>query len=457
MRKPFTLNLPQQPAYDFIAGTPRCALFADMGVGKTSLALCVQDMLRLAGVVKRPTLVIGPKRVARDTWPDEVAKWDFTRDTRISAIVGTLAECEAALKRDAEVYTVNYERLPWLIERYLKKWPFGTVIADESTRLKGHRSKGQGGQRTAALARVTHLLTDRWINLTGTPSPNGLKDLWGQTWYLDRGQRLGRTYTAFKQRWFMPNWSGHGITPLPFAQEQIQGLIADICMTIDPADYYDIKKPMVTPLRVHMPAAALKQYKRLEDTMFTELLSGTALEVFNAGSLTNKCLQFANGAVYTKYPVWEAVHNAKLEALESVGNETSVPLLVAYEFKSDLARLKAAFPKGAELATDRGLKAFKAGDAPYGFAHPGSMGHGIDGLQYVTHVLVRYGHGWDFEQRLQMAGRIGPMRQMQAEKNVVVKHIDIITDQTLDDVVIARHDSKRSVQDLLLEACKRRK
>lgn len=456
-RQPFTLSAPQLDAYDFVSETPRCALFADMGIGKTSLALVIQDMLRLAGVVRRPTLVAGPKRVAKDTWPNEVAKWDFTKDMTISAIVGDRDQRLAALKRDAEIYTCNYEQLPWLVDHFLERWPFGTVIADESTRLKNFRMKGQGGQRATALARVTHILTDRWINLTGTPSPNGLKDLWGQTWYLDRGQRLGMTYTAFKERWFRPSWTGKGIEPLIYAQDQIQKAIADICLTLDARDYFDIKEPLIHPVRVTLPPAAMKQYKRLEDTMYTELVSGTAIEVFNAGSLANKCMQFANGAAYTKRPAWEEVHTAKIEALESIANESSAPLFVAYEFQSDLARLKKAFPGAAELSTDRGLAAFTGGHAQLGLAHPGSMGHGIDGLQYVTNFGVRFGHGWDMEQRMQMAGRIGPVRQMQAGFDRVVEWYDIIADDTIDDVLIARHVSKRAVQDLLMEACKRRK
>lgn len=455
-RQSFILSAPQKVAYPFLIDNPRCALFADMGLGKTSIALVVQDALRLAGLVRKPTLVLGPMRVCRDTWPNEVAKWDVTADTRISAIVGSKDNRLAALKRDAEVYTCNYEHLPWLVEHFLEKWPFGTVIADESTKLKNFRMKGQGGARATAIARVAHTLTKRWINLTGTPSPNGLKDLWGQMWYVDRGERLGRTYTAFKERWFRPSWTGHGIEPMPFSQQQIQEKIADICLTLDAKDYFPIKEPHTTPIRVTLPPAALKAYKRLEDTMYTELLSGTAIEVFNAGSLANKCMQFANGAAYTKIPAWEVVHNAKIEALESIGNEMTMPILVAYEFRSDLARLKAAFPTGVELATERGLAAFKGGHAPFGFAHPGSMGHGIDGLQYTTHVMARFGHGWDMESRMQMAGRIGPVRQFQAGFNRVVELYDIIADDTIDDIIIARHVTKRAVQDLLLDACKRR-
>lgn len=456
-RRHLTLKQENRDVIDFVLDHPRCCIFADMGMGKTLSSLIAADILMMDGRATGPTLVLGPKRVCEDTWPDEVEKWDALADMEISAIVGDVERRRAAMKRDVPIYTCNYEQLPWLVDHYQERWPFRQVVADESTRLKGFRLMGQGGERVTWLGRVAHSKTVRWVNLTATPTPNGLKDLWGQMWFVDRGVRLGRTHGAFMERWFRKKFSGHGVEPMPFAQEQIQAKIADVCITLDPRDYYDIQEPIVNPIRVHMPASALARYKRLEDTMFTELESRTQIEVFNAGSLTNKCLQFANGAVYTKYPEWEAVHNAKLEALESVAEETSVPLLVAYEFKSDLARLKAAFPKGVELATPKGLAAFKTGAAPMGFAHPASMGHGIDGLQTVTNILVRFGHGWDLEQRIQMLGRIGPMRQIQAGFDRPVFVHDLIADGTLDDTVIARHASKQSVMDLLLAACKRRK
>lgn len=441
---------------DFMLEHPRCAIFADVGMGKTLDALILDDILRLTGMCSRPTLVLGPRQVCEDTWPNEAAKWDALTDTRVSAIVGTLEERLAALRRPAEVYTCNYEQLPWLVAYWMEKWPYGQVFADEATRLKGHRLRGQGGLRTNWIMRPAHMLTDRWVNLTATPAPNGLKDLWGQMWFLDRGQRLGRTHTAFMHRWFRKKFSGHGVEPMPFAQEQIQAAISDICLTLDPRDYYDIKEPHVTEVRVSLPPKALAIYKRLEDKMFAELESGTPIEVFNAGSLTNKCRQFGNGAVYTTWPAWEAVHNAKIEALESIAEQSSMPILVAYDFKSDLARLLKAFPKGVDLKKREGKEAFKRGDAPFGFMQPGAS-LGIDGLQYATCHMVRFGHTWNWEDRYQMAGRIGPMRQIQAGFDRVVRIQDIIADDTLDDLVIAATDAKCSVEDALKQACKKRR
>jgi len=454
-RKPLTLREINKVAYDFLLAHPRCNLFADVGSGKTLDALLVQDALRLCGLIDKPTLVLGPLRVARDTWPEEAAKWDVFKDTRVSVVVGTLDQRLAALKREAEIYTVNYEQLPWLVEHYQDKWPFGTVIADESTRLKSFRLN-KSGERAKAIARVAHTLTDRWINLTGTPSPNGLKDLWGQMWFIDRGQRLGRTYTAFMERWFRTGYSGFGIVPFPHSAAEIHALIADVSLTLDPRDFFDVREPHVTQIDVTLPPKALAFYLELERAMYAEF-EDFSIEAFNAGALTNKCCQAANGAVYTEYPSWKSLHNAKLEALESISSETSDPLLVGYYFKSDLERLKKTFPKGVDLAHKDGLVAFKSGYAPFGWAHPGSVGHGIDGLQHVCHNLVRFGHSWNLEHTLQLLGRIGPTRQFQAGLNRVVNVYNLVARDTIDEVMIARYHTKVSVQDALLAACKRRK
>lgn len=455
--KPLLLRPPQVPMVDWMRYHKRGSLWAGMGIGKSSAALFVLELLRLLGEINKPTLVIGPMRVARDTWPEEVEKWTQFASTSIVPLTGTAIERAMKSRRDAQIFTISYELLPWLVEHYMERWPFRQVIADESDRLKGFRLK-QGGQRAHSLARVAHTLVDRWINLTGTPSPNGLKDLWGQQWYVDRGARLGKSYDAFTKRWFQRKWSGHGIEPLPFAAEQIHKLLADCCLTVDPKDYFDLKDPIVTPIKVHLPESARKIYKKLEDEMFAKLECGGEIEAFNAAALTNKCLQLANGAVYTQYPEWRAVHNEKIEALESIQAESGgTPLLVAYQFKSDKARLLEAFPKAVDLVDRKGMAAFRAGNAPIGLAHPASLGHGIDGLQNVTNILVRFGHDWNLGTRMQMLERIGPMRQVQAGFDRPVFIYDIIAEDTVDEDVIDAHAAKRSVQDSLLAAMKSRR
>lgn len=455
--KELILRAPQFPMVDWVRENKRCALWASMGIGKTTAVLFTLDIMRLLGEIgDKPTLVIGPMRVARDTWPEEVSRWTQFKDLRIVALTGLAGVRKDKLRAKADIFTINYELLPWLVAQYTDHWPFRQVIADESDRLKGFRSR-QGGQRAHAIARVAHTLVDRWVNLTGTPSPNGLKDLWGQTWYLDRGERLGRTYSAFTQRWFQKRWSGFGFDALPHAAAQIHESLRDISLTVDAKDYFNLDEPVVTRINVTLPTAARKIYKRLEKEMFAELACGTAIEVFNAAALTNKCLQLANGAVYSPHPTWKAIHDEKIEALRSIQAESGgTPLLVAYSFKSDVARLKEAFPKGVELNTSEGMKAFRAGDAPMGFAHPKSMGHGIDGLQNVTNILVRFGHDWNLGDRMQMIERIGPMRQIQSGFTRPVFVYDIVATDTVDEDVIASHTSKMSVQEALLASMKRK-
>jgi hypothetical protein len=443
---------------DWVAGHKRCALWAGMGIGKSSAQLFTLDLLKLQGVIgDSPTLVLGPKRVARDTWPEEVAKWEQFKDLRIMPLVGTSKQRLDRLKAKADIFTMSYDLAPWLVEHFQERWPFRQVVADESDRLKGFRSR-QGGERARALGRIAHNLTDRWVNLTGTPSPNGLKDLWGQTWFLDRGERLGRTFSAFTQRWFRPNWNGFGVTPLPHADKEIHAALQDICLTIDPKDYFDLKEPIITTIKVKLPPAARKIYKALEKELFAELGDLGNIEVFNAAALTNKCLQLANGAVYTEYPKWAPIHDEKIEAVRSIVAEAGgMPVLLAYQFKSDVARLKAAFPSAVELSSATGMEAFRAGDSPIGLAHPKSLGHGIDGLQYVTNILIRFAHGWNLGEEMQLYERIGAMRQLQAGLDRHVWVYDIIAENTVEEDAVAAHAAKRGVQDALLLAMKRRR
>lgn len=444
---------------DFILDHPRCALFAGMGMGKTLMALTVADARYAAEQISAPTLVIGPKRVARDTWATEAAKWEHLRNVETVYIGGDKNQREAALKKDVAIFTTNYEQLPWLVDRFGEKWPFKSVIADESTKLKGFRLQ-QGGRRAQALGKIAWNYVDFWLNLTGTPAPNGLIDLWGQTWFLDRGERLGRTFGAFCERWFYRPPRGVGefskLQPHKHAEKEIYSKLRDICLTLDPKDWFDIDDPIVTQVKVKLPPPAMKIYKEFEKTMYAELLDQSELEVFNAAALTNKCLQIANGAVYYGNEGYKPVHDAKLEALESIVNESGgMPVLVAYQFVSDKERILKAFPGFVDISTKKGMEAFRSGNAVGGLAHPKSMGHGIDGLQDVTNILVRFGHDWNLEERLQMLERIGPVRQKQSGHDRPCLIYDLVAEGTIDETVIARHETKREVQDLLLAAMKR--
>ena len=461
-RKVFTPRVYQDAVIQWELDKPRNGIWAGMGMGKTVSTLTTLDILEISE--PGPALVLAPLRVASSTWPDEAKKWEHLKNVEVSAVVGTPEERRAALRRPATVYTMNYDNLPWLVEHFDKKWPFRKVVADESTRLKNFRLR-QGGKRAHALGRVAHSLANRFIELTGTPAPNGLQDLWGQAWFLDKGLRLGRSYDAFKSRWFQSIQVGADrnatrLDPLPFAQEQIEDLMRDLCMSLDARDYFDISEPIVNVVRVELPARARNLYKDMEREMFLALDCGTEIEAFNAASKTIKCLQLANGAIYTNESgtEWAEVHDVKLQALEEIVEEAAgMPVLVAYHFKSDLARLLKAFPKGRALDKNpQTITDWNAGKIPVLFAHPDSAGHGLN-LQDGGNILVFFGHWWNLEAFLQIIERIGPTRQAQAGHDRPVWIYHIVAADTVDEIVMARRDSKRDVQDLLLEAMKQRK
>jgi hypothetical protein len=447
-----------------ILDTPRCAVWAGMGLGKSVSFLTAVDILTTVGDVslKQPAIIFAPLRVARDTWPAEAAKWEHLRDINVVPIIGDEDQRRKALRERELVYSINYENLPWLVDtlkRQSRDWPFKMAGADESTKLKGFRLS-QGTHRAKALGTVAHSVIERFVELTGTPSPNGLQDLWGQMWFVDGGQRLGRSHEAFKQRWFQRSHTGYGIDPLPFAQKEIEERLADVAISLNAADYFDIEKPIVTVIPVRLPAKARAIYDEMEKRMFAEI-AGHEVEAFNAAARTNKCLQLCNGAAYVGQAPsteWVEVHDVKIEALESVSEEAGgMPIIVAYNFKSDLARLKKHFPKGVDLATTAGMKEFRAGKAPYGFAHPASLGHGVDGLQDVTNILAFFGVNWDLELHDQIIERIGPVRQMQSGFKRPVFLYYILAEDSVDYMVMERLEGKRSVQDILLEAMKHKR
>lgn len=433
----------------------RCALWVPMGMGKSASVLIALDSLRLVEDIF-PTLIIAPLRVAQSTWPDEVAKWKNFEHFKVSAIVGDKDARMAALGKKADIYTTNYEQLPWLVGLYGKKWPFKTIIADESTRLKSFRVR-QGGQRAKALGKVAHTHADRFIELTGTPSPNGLQDLHGQIWFLDQGERLGRTYTAFEQRWFTKDWNGFSSSPMPHAQSEIESKLSDICLSFEASDYFDLEKPILNKLYVKLPPRARKLYDDMEKRMFVEL-EGDNIEAFNAATKTMKCLQFANGAAYTNEDAteWKEIHNEKIKALESIVEEAAgMPILVAYHFRSDLDRLKRAFPSGRSLDKDpQTIKDWNAGKIPILFAHPASAGHGLS-LQDGGNIIVFFSVNWNLEEHLQIIERIGPVRQKQSGYDRPVFIHYILAENTVDDMVLERIQTKRSVQDILMDAMKK--
>ncbi len=443
----------QQEALAHLYKVRRGALWMPMGGGKTVTTLTALEHLSLVEDVY-PALVLAPLRVARSTWPEEVRKWRHLRHLKVTVITGTPKQRERAADTDADIYCTNYDQLVWLRQHYGDAWPFKTVIADELTRLKSFRLR-QGGSRARALGEVVHDKVGRFIGLTGTPAPNGLKDLWGQIWFLDKGERLGKTFSAFEMRWFTKGYDGFSLVPQPHAQQEIQAKLKDICLTVSglPVD-----EAQVVPIYIDLWPSARRAYDEMEHDMYTEL-DKIGVEAANAAVRTQKCLQLANGAVYTDdNGGWEVLHNAKLDALESIIEEANgAPVLVAYNFKHDLQRLRDRFRHARVLDADPDtIRQWNAGRIQLLLAHPASAGHGLN-LADGGNILAFFGVNWNLEEYMQIIERIGPMRQKQAGHDRPVMIYPILARDTVDEVVMERLQSKRSVQEVLLEALQRRK
>lgn len=442
---------PYQPiARDFAIDVPRCNLWLDMGMGKTVSVLSALDILWLAGSRYHPALVIAPKRVARDTWAPEAAKWDHLRHLRVSPILGDRKQRAAAARRPADVYTINYENLPWLVEFFGRKdWPFRIVIADESRKLSSFRIR-HGGVRAAALSKVARR-TGRWVNLTGTPAPEGVADLWGPQWFVDFGKSLGATHTAFSERWFYK--TEYGMEPRgDYVQEEAMELIAPTTLSMRAKDWIDgYYEPTSRPVYVDLPAKARRVYEDMEIEMLAELDCLTEVEAMNSGSKYGKCSQIASGGIYTDQLTkeWKPVHDAKLNALGEIFDELcGDPLLIAYHFKHDLARIIKKFPFVKVYESEQDMHDWNAGKFKAMAVHPASAGHGLNFQDGGCNICF-FSQIPSLELRQQVIERIGPVRQLQAGHPRPVLVWDIITRDTVNEVDYARADNKGRRQDML--------
>ncbi len=460
---------------DHMIANPRCAIWAFMGAGKSVSTLTAIDRMRLAGTIDSAVLIVAPLRVAKDVWPVEVQEWAHLNDLTVVPILGTETQRMNALREPAEIYTINFDNLVWLIETWGEHWPYKTIVIDESTKLKGLRAnirenangtnwvQGKGAVRPKALLDVMfkHKI-ERFIELTGTPAPNGLIDLWGQLFFLDFGKRLGRAFEAFKNRWFRPAKDGFGCEPIETAQKDIEAQVKDVCLSLKAEDWFDLKSPIVRPIYIDLPPSAKSQYREMEKNFYTEI-QNEPVEAFNAGAKTQKLLQMASGAAYLGKPTdpgerrWAESHDAKLDALEEIVEESAgAQLLVAYTFKSDLARILKRFPKAVHFGHDNSVVTrWNKLQIPMLVAHPASVGHGLS-LQHGGYILVRFSSDWNGEQFDQMLERIGPVRQAQSGYNRNVFEYRIIARGTIDEDVYESHASKRSVQDCLIDGMRRR-
>lgn len=457
---------PQRLITSAILNHERLHVWAGMGMGKTGATLDALDILSVAE--DGPTLVIGPLRVAEVTWPDEVAKWDHLGGWRVSPIIGDQATRLKALRADANLFTVNFENVPWLVEQFKKRpWPFPCVVFDESTRLQGFRLR-QGSAQAGALGKVAHSQVRRWINLTGTPAPNGLKGLYGQDWFITEGRALGRTWSQFEenffqrghQTWISPDGGTTkkypALIPVSWAQEEIENRLRPHTISLRTRDYYpDLKEPIRNVIKVKLPTKARNHYREMERKFFTEV-RGHEIEAVHAAAKSIKLLQIASGAVYDAEHEWHEVHDAKLQALRSVIMEANgAGVLAVYHFKPTLFRMQKGFNRGVLIKSAESIRAWCAGEIELGFVHPQSIGHGIS-LQDGGNIICHVDQNWDFERHDQINERLGAMRQMQSGYDRDVFEHYIVAEDTLDEDVLERHKSKASVQDSLQAAMRRR-
>lgn len=449
----FTPHPYQAIGRDFFLNTQRCCIWADPGMGKTGITYSALDILWLAGSHFWPALVIGPKRVARSVWTRERDKWDDFKNLRVSTIIGTHEQRCAALRTKADIYTINFENIEWLMDQLGSTWPFKIVIVDEATRLKGFRLR-KGTHRSNALSTIARRV-GRWVNLTGTPAANGYLDLWGQLYFIDYGARLGHSYGEYKKRYFDTNEFSGLTTVKDFAKQQINEALRDVCLTIRAKDWFDLKDPIRRSIEVELPSKARSVYKELARDMYAQLASGEEISPVNAAGLSAKCLQLASGAVIIGGKEWREVHDAKLEALHSLHDEINgEPLMVGYWWRHDKDRLKKRFPYARVIDTKKDEDDWNEGKISMALTHYASVGHGLD-LQYGGNRLVHFSRWWDLELDAQLFNRIGPVRQLQAGFDRPMFEYSIVARDTVDELVPVRHAEKLETQDLLMDSQRR--
>ena len=417
-----------------------------MGLGKSVIVLtALADLMSRFEVAR--ALIIAPLRVARSVWPAEIERWDHTRHLTYRLVTGTPRQRLARLRKDrSDIHIVNRELTAWLVENLCDDWPYDMVVIDEASSFKSARTR-----RFKALRKVLKHI-DRLVELTGTPASNGLLDLWSQIFLLDRGERLGRTFTGFRARYFISDYQGYEWTPREGAEAQIHNRLKDVCLALTAEDYLKLPRRIDNTIEVELPDRARARYRLLEKDFLVQLDDNDTVAVFNAAALTNKLLQFANGAVYTDGDGrWTAVHDAKLEALaELVEAAAGRPVLVAYHYQTDLRRILERFKQAVPLDRDPDTIArWNRGDIPLLLAHPASAGHGLN-LQAGGHTIVWFGLTWSLEAYRQLNARL--LRQGQT-RPVVVHHL--VARDSVDETVMAALGAKDATQRALLDALKR--
>ena len=441
----------QRFAIDFIKKNPVAALLLDMGLGKTVITLtAIADLLFDSFEVSR-VLVIAPVRVARDTWAAEIGKWEHLRGLTYSVAIGTPAQRRAALLRKADIYIINRENVQWLIEESGVPFDYQMIVIDELSSFKNHQTK-----RFKALMKARPKV-QRIVGLTGTPSSNGLMDLYAEFRLLDMGQRLGRFIGQFRNEFFQPDKCNgmivYSYKPLPGAEDAIYERISDITISMRAAEFLQMPELVVTEFPVEMDADERDKYTELRKELILELPDGEVTAA-NAASLSNKLCQMANGAIYDDSRQTVRIHDRKLEALEDILEAANgKPVLVAYWFKHDLERiqerLRSLHVPFATMDKAESIQRWNRGELPVGLIHPASAGHGLN-LQSGGSSLVWFGLTWSLELYQQTNARL--WRQGQQAQTVVIQHI--VTKGTVDEKILKALQDKDETQSALMEAVK---
>lgn len=440
---------------NYIKTHPVSALFLDMGLGKTVITLTAIRDLMLDELLVTKTLVIAPLRVARDTWPAETCKWDHLNDLDISVIVGDLRVRESAVSKSALIYIINRENIKWLVEYYERngiRWDFDCVVIDELSSFKNYHS-----QRFKWLRKMRPFVK-RWIGLTGTPSSNGLMDLWAEIGILDGGQRLGRFIGRYRDAYFKPSSMNpntgvvYSYAPREGAEQQIYDRISDITISMKALDYLEMPECVYVNHEVQMSDQEKKLYDQLKSDLIIPLEDGD-IDAANAAALSNKLLQLSNGAVYDENGIVRVVHKRKLEMLEDmIEAANGQPVLIAYWFKHDhyriMEHLTACGYSPRDIRESEDIKDWNTGKMAVALIHPASAGHGLN-IQEGGHILVWFGLTWSLELYQQTNARL--WRQGQRD-TVTIHHI--VCENTVDEDVLNALSSKNVTQEKLIAAVK---
>ncbi len=441
----------QKFAIKFIEENPISAIFLDCGLGKTVITLTAIQNLIFDYFEVRKVLIIAPLRVARDTWSAEIEKWEHLRNLTYSVAVGTAEERKKALQRQADIYIINRENVPWLIEESGIVFDFQMLVIDELSSFKNHQAK-----RFRSLMKVRPKV-ERIVGLTGTPSSNGLMDLYAEFRLLDMGQRLGRFIGNFRTEYFTPDKRNgmiiYSYKPIPNAEQQIYSRISDITISMKSTDFLKMPELILSEYSVNLSQEEIKHYRKFKKELVLDLPK-CEITAANAASLSNKLSQMANGAIYDDTHEIVKIHDRKLDALEDlIEAQNGKPLLVAYWFKHDLKRITERLEKlkipFSEINTSESLKRWNNGKIPVGLIHPMSAGHGLN-LQSGGNTLVWFGLTWSLELYQQTNARL--WRQGQKSETVIIQHI--ITKNTVDERILAALREKNETQSALLAAVK---